>query len=107
MSSEVDDDISNDSDVIIKGSDSNSDNFKESKITPWEVQGEINYDKLIETFGTKPITSDILQKVQKLAGDVHPLLKLNYFFSHRDFDWILNKYERNENFYLYTVRGPS
>lgn len=107
MSSEADDDISNDSDVIVNGSDSNSDNFKESKITPWEVQGEINYDKLIETFGTKPITSDILQKVQKLAGDVHPLLKLNYFFSHRDFDWILNKYERNENFYLYTGRGPS
>ena len=107
MSSEADDDINNDSDVIVNGSDSNSDNFKESKITPWEVQGEINYDRLIETFGTKPITSDILQKVQKLAGDVHPLLKLNYFFSHRDFDWILNKYERNENFYLYTGRGPS
>jgi tryptophanyl-tRNA synthetase len=108
MSSETDDDIGNDSDdVIVNVRDSNGNNFKESKITPWEVEGEINYDKLIEKFGTKPITSDILQKVQKLVGEIHPLLKLNYFFSHRDFDWILNKYERNENFYLYTGRGPS
>jgi tryptophanyl-tRNA synthetase len=107
MSSESEDDIRNTSDVIVSRNDSNSNNFKESKITPWEVEGEINYDKLIEKFGTKPITSDILQKVQKLVGEVHPLLKLNYFFSHRDFDWILNKYERNENFYLYTGRGPS
>ncbi|HZE79050.1 MAG TPA: tryptophan--tRNA ligase [Nitrososphaeraceae archaeon] len=107
MSSESEDDIRNTSDVIVNRNDSNSNNFKESKITPWEVEGEINYDKLIEKFGTKPITSDILQKVQKLVGEVHPLLKLNYFFSHRDFDWILNKYERNENFYLYTGRGPS
>lgn len=107
MSSESEDDIRNTSDVIVNRDDSNSNNFKESKITPWEVEGEINYDKLIEKFGTKPITSDILQKVQKLVGEVHPLLKLNYFFSHRDFDWILNKYERNENFYLYTGRGPS
>lgn len=107
MSSESEDAIRNTSDVIVNRSDSNSNNFKESKITPWEVEGEINYDKLIEKFGTKPITSDILQKVQKLVGEVHPLLKLNYFFSHRDFDWILNKYERSENFYLYTGRGPS
>lgn len=107
MSSESEDGIRNTSDVIVNRNDSNSNNFKESKITPWEVEGEINYDKLIEKFGTKPITSDILQKVQKLVGEVHPLLKLNYFFSHRDFDWILNKYERNENFYLYTGRGPS
>jgi tryptophanyl-tRNA synthetase len=35
------------------------------------------------------------------------LLKLQYFFSHRDFDWILNKYENDEKFYLYTGRGPS
>jgi tryptophanyl-tRNA synthetase len=95
MASQTDDDIGNHSDdVIVNVSDSNGNSFKESKITPWEVEGEINYDKLIE-------------KVQKLVGEIHPLLKLNYFFSHRDFDWILNKYERNENFYLYTGRGPS
>src|ERR687887_2185146 len=77
------------------------------KVTPWEVQGEIDYNKLTERFGTQPITQTIIDKVQRFTGDIHPLLKLQYFFSHRDFDWILNKYENNEKFYLYTGRGPS
>jgi tryptophanyl-tRNA synthetase len=29
------------------------------------------------------------------------------FFSHRDFDKILDKYEAGEPFFLYTGRGPS
>jgi tryptophanyl-tRNA synthetase len=77
------------------------------KVTPWEVEGEIDYNKLMEQFGTQPITKTIIDKVMKFTGDVHPMLKLQYFFSHRDFDWILNKYENGEKFYLYTGRGPS
>ena len=41
------------------------------------------------------------------GGEIHPLLKLGYFFSHRDFDWILDKKSKGESFYLYTGRGPS
>jgi tryptophanyl-tRNA synthetase len=77
------------------------------KVTPWEVEGEIDYNKLIEKFGTEPITQEILERVKKITGEIHPMLRLQYFFSHRDFDWILDKYERSENFYLYTGRGPS
>ena len=77
------------------------------KVTPWEVEGEIDYSKLMEQFGTQPITKTIIDKVMKFTGDVHPMLKLQYFFSHRDFDWILDKYENGEKFYLYTGRGPS
>ncbi|MGC2426365.1 MAG: tryptophan--tRNA ligase [Nitrososphaeraceae archaeon] len=79
----------------------------EFKVTPWEVEGEIDYNKLIEKFGTEPITQEILERVKKITGEIHPMLRLQYFFSHRDFDWILDKYERSENFYLYTGRGPS
>jgi tryptophanyl-tRNA synthetase len=79
----------------------------EFKVTPWEVEGEIDYSKLIESFGTQTITPDVLKKVKDLIGEVHPMLKLQYFFSHRDFDWILSKYEKGEKFYLYTGRGPS
>jgi tryptophanyl-tRNA synthetase len=61
----------------------------------------------MEQFGTQPITKTIIDKVMKFTGDVHPMLKLQYFFSHRDFDWILNKYQNGEKFYLYTGRGPS
>ena len=77
------------------------------KVTPWEVEGEVDYGKLIEKFGTQPITAEILQKVKSMAGEVHPMLKLGYFFSHRDFDWVLDKKSKGENFYLYTGRGPS
>ena len=81
--------------------------YDEFKVTPWEVEGEIDYNKLIESFGTQTITPEILKKVKDLIGEVHPMLKLQYFFSHRDFDWILSKYEKGDKFYLYTGRGPS
>jgi tryptophanyl-tRNA synthetase len=79
----------------------------EFKVTPWEVEGEIDYDKLIKRFGTQRITKELLNEVRSIAGKIHPLLRLGYFFSHRDFDWILDRYRSNESFYLYTGRGPS
>src|SRR4029078_3717989 len=42
-----------------------------------------------------------------MTGEIHPLLELDFFFSHRDFDWILDQYQKGERFYLYTGRGPS
>jgi tryptophanyl-tRNA synthetase len=87
-------------------SDNNNskDNFK---VTPWEVEGEIDYNKLIIQFGTQPITSEIIGRIKHVTGEVHPMLKLQYFFSHRDLDWILKKHGDGESFYLYTGRGPS
>jgi tryptophanyl-tRNA synthetase len=86
---------------------SDSINGSEFKVTPWEVEGNINYGKLIEKFGTQPIRAQLLQKVKNMTGEIHPLLKLGYFFSHRDFEWILDKKGMGESFYLYTGRGPS
>src|SRR4051812_9702930 len=77
------------------------------KVTPWEVEGDINYGKLIEKFGTQHITQQLLQKIKDMTGELHPLLKVGYFFSHRDFDWILDSKTRGQSFYLYTGRGPS
>jgi tryptophanyl-tRNA synthetase len=86
---------------------STSNSKQDFKVTPWEVEGEIDYNKLIAQFGTQPITSEIIERIKQVTGEVHPMLKLQYFFSHRDLDWILNKYEEGESFYLYTGRGPS
>ncbi|HXX98153.1 MAG TPA: tryptophan--tRNA ligase [Candidatus Bathyarchaeia archaeon] len=87
-------------------SDNNNskDNFK---VTPWEVEGEIDYNKLVIQFGTQLITSEIIERIKHVTGEVHPMLKLQYFFSHRDLDWILKKHGDGESFYLYTGRGPS
>jgi tryptophanyl-tRNA synthetase len=80
---------------------------KDVKITPWEVSGEINYDKLIKDFGVERITQPILSKIKKHAGELHFMLRRNIFFAGRDLNWILEKYEKKEKFFLYTGRAPS
>ncbi|MEM0340719.1 MAG: tryptophan--tRNA ligase [Acidilobaceae archaeon] len=80
---------------------------EEFVVTPWEVRGKVDYDKLIEVFGTKPITNELLKRIESLAGELHVLLRRQVFFSHRDLELVLNAYEKGEGFFLYTGRGPS
>jgi tryptophanyl-tRNA synthetase len=82
-------------------------NNEEMIVTPWEVSGKIDYEKLIREFGTQPLTPEILERIERLTGSLHPQLLRRIFFSHRDLDWILQKYENGEKFVLYTGRGPS
>ncbi len=86
------------------------DNYKDIIVTPWEVLGDLEektYIKLIEKFGTQALSQELIEKFKKLTGEIHPLIKSQYFFSHRDLDWLLTKYENGDPFYLYTGRGPS
>jgi tryptophanyl-tRNA synthetase len=62
------------------------------KIDPWTVQGEIvdgklkeiDYNALIEQFGTKPINANLLDRFEKLTGrKPHTFLRRGLFFSHR------------------------
>ena len=76
-------------------------------VTPWHVEGDIDYDKLIKRFGTQKITSDLLSKLQKITGEDHFMLRRGVFFSHRDLNLILENYEKGKEFFLYTGRGPS
>ncbi len=72
-----------------------------SKVTPWEVSGTVDYDKLIKDFGTKPIDAELKAKLEKLAGESHLFLRRGFYFSHRDLDLILKDYESGKGFYLY------
>lgn len=76
-------------------------------VTPWHVEGEIDYDKLIKQFGTEKITSTLLKRIEKITGEVHFMLRRGIFFSHRDLSRILDDYEKGKKFFLYTGRGPS
>jgi tryptophanyl-tRNA synthetase len=90
---------------------------EEQKITPWEVQGAknadgtsaaIDYNKLIEQFGTRPIDNELLERFRKVTGkEPHHFLKRGIFFCHRELHVILDRYEKGKPFYLYTGRGPS
>lgn len=84
-----------------------ADSMSTGTVTPWEVTGEIDYDKLIKQFGTQPITEDLLIRIAKHVGELHPQLRRRMFYSHRDLDIILDEYEKGNKFYLYTGRGPS
>jgi tryptophanyl-tRNA synthetase len=76
-------------------------------VTPWVVKGNLDYDKLIDQFGTTRIDDKIISRFAKITGEVHPYLRRRIFYSHRDLDWILDRYEAGEEFFLYTGRGPS
>ena len=36
-----------------------------SIVTPWEVSGDIDYDKLIKEFGTEKIDEKLLKRIKK------------------------------------------
>lgn len=87
------------------------------KIDPYNVQGEvdesgnvkaIDYDRLITEFGVQPLTEDHLRRFEAVTGKkAHRLMRRKLFFSHRDFEKILDAYEQHGTFLLYTGRGPS
>jgi tryptophanyl-tRNA synthetase len=80
---------------------------KDFVVTPWEVKGEIDYNKLIKEFGTEKITDELLARIQKHTKEIHYMLRRKIFFSHRDLNWLLDEYEKGNKFFLYTGRGPS
>ncbi|KAJ3020625.1 UNVERIFIED_CONTAM: tryptophan--tRNA ligase [Siphonaria sp. JEL0065] len=90
---------------------------EEQIVTPWDVQGAkqedgklaaIDYERLIEQFGTRRIEPALIERFERLTGvKAHPFLRRGLFFSHRDLASILDRFERGKPFYLYTGRGPS
>ena len=76
-------------------------------VTPWHVEGDIDYDKLIKKFGTEKITPDLQNKIRKVSGEDHFMLRRGIFFSHREMNRVLDDYQKGKKFFLYTGRGPS
>ncbi len=76
-------------------------------VTPWHVEGDIDYDKLIKQFGTEKISTDLLERIKQITGEDNFMLRRGIFFSHREMIRILDEYEKGNKFFLYTGRGPS
>lgn len=76
-------------------------------VTPWHVEGDIDYDRLVKKFGTEKISPEILGRIREIAGEDHFMLRRGIFFSHREMGRILDDYSRGNKFFLYTGRGPS
>ena len=76
-------------------------------VTPWRVEGEIDYGKLVKQFGTEKITHDMLDRIKTVTGQDHFMLRRGIFFSHRDMDKVLDEHQAGKKFFMYTGRGPS
>src|SRR5438309_2384344 len=76
-------------------------------VTPWEVRGTVDYDRLIRDFGTQPISGPLAKKLEEILGDAAYLVRRRVFFSHRDLDLVLDDFAKGRGLFLYTGRGPS
>lgn len=81
-----------------------------SKVTPWDVEGIVDYDKLIKEFGVNYLDENLKNEIKKISEKkgipYHIYLKRNLFFSHRDFNEAFDNYKKGKPFFLYTGRAP-
>jgi tryptophanyl-tRNA synthetase len=81
---------------------------EEFVVTPYEVRGRIDYERLREQFGTQPLTPEILAKLHHIAGgELPPTLARGIYYSHRDLPALLDGYANGKPFFVYSGRGPS
>ncbi len=81
---------------------------EEFVVTPYEVKGRVDYDRLRQLFGTQELTAELLARLRALAGgELHPLLARGIYYSHRDLAGLLDAFAAGRRFFLYSGRGPS
>src|SRR3989338_2780995 len=80
---------------------------KEFNVNPWEVSGEVDYNRLIKEFGIEKIDDALLERIRKITKEDFFMLRRGIFFAHRDLKWLLDEYEKGNKFFLYTGRAPS
>ena len=70
-------------------------------VTPWEVKGDIDYDKLISKFG--------LKSLEELSNSFkeNVLFRRKIIFAHRDFDKILEVIKNKKPFVMMTGLMPT
>ncbi|MCK5611763.1 tryptophan--tRNA ligase, partial [Candidatus Pacearchaeota archaeon] len=80
---------------------------KKMVVNPYEVEGSVDYNKLIDQFGVKKLSSNDLSRIEKITGESSHYLRRGLFFAHRDIKLLLDEYEKGNKFFLYTGVGPS
>lgn len=83
---------------------------KDVKVTPWDVKGKVDYDKLIKEFGVNYISKEHLNYIKELAKSknmtLHIFLKRNLFFAQKDLDNFIKAHKEGKKVFLYTGRAP-
>ncbi|MDE1856628.1 MAG: tryptophan--tRNA ligase [Candidatus Micrarchaeota archaeon] len=73
-------------------------------VTAWEVEGDIDYAKMIKQFGTQPMTESLAGRLKKPLPN---FIRRGALFSHRDLDKWLAAAESGKKITILTGRGPS
>lgn len=71
------------------------------KFNPWEIEGEINYKKLVKEFGIEP-----LKKLPEVF-EKNILFRRNVIFAHRDIQRILDAIKNKKKFVMMTGLMPT
>ncbi len=71
-------------------------------LNPWEVSGELNYEKIMKEFGIKPISSKLPDAFSKEI-----LFRRKIIFAHRDFEKIVESYTKKQKFVMLTGLMPT
>ncbi|MAG08497.1 tryptophan--tRNA ligase [Candidatus Woesearchaeota archaeon] len=74
---------------------------KKSIVTPWEVKGDIDYDKLVREFGISPM------KELPSVFNKNLLFRRNKVFAHRDIQRILEAAKNKKKFVMMTGLMPT
>ena len=74
-----------------------------NNLTPWEVSGNINYNKLLTDFGV----SKIDERIRKNFKNMHPLLHRETYFAHRDIEKWIDNAKKGKKVSIVSGRGPS
>ncbi len=77
------------------------------EVTPWKVEGKIDYDVFARQAGIRPIDDGLKERIKRITGDLHFMLRRNIYYAHRELNWLLDEYEKGNKFYLYTGIAPS
>ena len=76
-------------------------------ITPWRVEGTVDYDVFLKNSGISKIDEPLKTRIAKYTGASHFMIRRDIYYAHRDFNWLLDQYEKGNPFYIFTGRGPS
>ncbi|WP_225332732.1 tryptophan--tRNA ligase [Halomicrobium urmianum] len=71
-------------------------------VTPYAVEGEVDYGRLLERFGADRLTDEQVERFPD-----HPLLRRRIYYAGRDVDQFLDAAEAGETHSIVTGRGPS
>ncbi len=82
--------------------DSNSN--EEFTVTPYTVEGTIDYNKLLNQFGAEPLTED---QYNGFPEPIHHLVRRKIFYAGRDVDSFLSALTTDRQHSIVTGRGPS